>query len=858
MPDSTAQTQASEFDVAVVGAGFAGLYLLHRLRGAGFSAVALETADDVGGTWYWNRYPGARCDVESIDYSFSFDPELERLWQWSEKYATQPEILRYAQFVADRYDLRRDIRFSTRVESAAWNDSANNWTLHTTGGDVVARYYVMATGCLSMPKDVDIDGVDQFAGETYWTSRWPHEGVDVTGKRVAVIGTGSSAIQSIPHLAAAASEITVFQRTPNFSIPAHNGPHRPDKVAEFAADRDAYRTAARRSGAGVPVVPSDRSTLAVTDDERLRTYEAAWQRGGIIEFNGTFNDHGTNLTANDKLAEFVRSKIRETVKDPVTAEALCPRSFPIGTKRLCVDSGYYETFNRPNVRLVDLQARPIQSINARGVQLQDETIEADVIVYATGFDAMTGAIVAVDIVGRDGATLADTWSAGPQTYLGLQVEQFPNLFLVTGPGSPSVLSNMMVSIEQHVNWITDCLIDLRADGFESIEPTHVAVEGWVNHVNAFGGLTLFPKANSWYMGANVPGKPRVFLPYVGGVDRYRIACEEVVERGYLGFERRGPAKNVVNDGVVRAVQPDVSIMLELTAQMGVPPLETLSPADARALVAAGAALRAPGPAVGETLALTIPGPATSLAATLHRPATPGPHPVVVWFHGGGWVLGSEDSDDPFCRFLCTSTNSVVVSVDYRHAPEARFPAAIDDAFASVQWIASHERELGGDGSAISVAGWSAGGNLAAVVCQRARDEGGPAIARQLLLCPVTDYDPSRRSFEENATGYALTASLMNWFWDSYTEPDQRTDPRAAPLRAASLSGLPPAVVVTCQFDPLRDEGDAYAQRLATEGVRVQHIQAAGHIHTSLLAVDMLPTGAPVRDQLAQAFTDLAS
>lgn len=857
MNESQPTSEAEEFDVAVVGAGFAGMHLLHRLRGAGFTTVVLETADDVGGTWYWNRYPGARCDVESIDYSFSFDPELERAWQWSEKYATQPEILRYAQFVADRLDLRRDIRFSTRVESAGWDETSNRWTLRTsTGCNLSARFYVMATGCLSMPKDVDISGVGSFTGETYWTSRWPHEGVDVSGKRVAVIGTGSSAIQSIPHLAAAASELTIFQRTPNFSIPAHNGPHRPDKVAAFAEDRDGYRTAARHSGAGVPVTPADRGTLMVTTEERQHAYEAAWQRGGIIEFMGTFNDHGANSLANEHLAEFVRSKIRSTVHDPATAEALCPRSFPIGTKRLCVDTGYYETFNRPNVRLVDLHAHPLKQIGERGVELVDETVEVDVIVFATGFDAMTGAIVAVDITGRGGVTLAEGWSAGPRTYLGLQVEGFPNLFLVTGPGSPSVLSNMIVSIEQHVNWITDCLIGLRADGYETIEPTPTAVDGWVQHVNAFAGITLFPQANSWYMGANVPGKPRVFLPYVGGVERYRVACEEVVARDYFGFVRTGPAGAVHNDGVLRAVQPDVAIMLELTAQMGIAPLESMSPTDVRALVAAGNAMSPPGPHVGETIDLTVPGPAGPLAARLHRPPTIGPHPILVWFHGGGWVVGSQTSDDPFCRFLCVQTNSVVISVDYRHAPEACFPAAAQDAFAALCWVAEHATELGGALAPVSVGGWSAGGNLAAVVAQQARDEGGPAVARQLLVCPITDSDFSRSSYVDIAEGFGLTATLLHWFWDQYTDVEQRTDPRVAPLRAKTLVGLPPAVIVTCQFDPLRDEGDAYAAALMADGVHVEHIQADGHIHTSVLAVDLLPTGAPVRSQLAEAFVNL--
>jgi cation diffusion facilitator CzcD-associated flavoprotein CzcO/acetyl esterase/lipase len=845
-------------DAVVVGAGFAGMYLLHRLRAEGLSVVVLEAGSDVGGTWYWNRYPGARCDVESVDYSFSFDPELERAWTWSEKYATQPEILAYAQFVADRYDLRRDIRFDTKVTSATWDQTERRWRVATSSGPhFSASFFVMATGCLSMPKEVDVAGVDQFRGETYWTSRWPHGGVDLTGKRVGVIGTGSSAIQSIPHFADEAASLTVFQRTPNFSIPAYNGPHRPEKVSAFQADRDAYRTAARRSGAGVPNPQATQSALSVSDEERLSTYEKAWQRGGIIEFTSTYNDHGTNPVANEHLAEFVRTKIRSIVHDPETAEALCPKSFPIGTKRLCVDTNYYETFNRPHVRLVDIRTNPIRTITATGVELAtDERFEFDVIVFATGFDAMTGAIVAVDIEGVGGATLKQTWADGPQTYLGLQVPGFPNLFLVTGPGSPSVLSNMIVSIEQHVNWITDCLVDMRAEGYETIEPTPTAVRGWVDHVNAFASITLFPQANSWYIGANVPGKPRVFLPYVGGVDRYRIACEEVVQRGYLGFTRSGERGTITNDGIVRELQPDVAIMLELTAQMGLPALETLGPEQARAMIAAGAAMRAPGPAVGSISDMSLPLSGGPLTARIYRPEGNGLHPAIVYFHGGGWVLGDHQSDDPFCRFLCKSTDSVVISVGYRHAPEHRFPAAVDDAVDAFRWVSANPSVVGAAPGPVSVAGWSAGGNLAAVVAQSSRNDGGPPVAAQLLVCPVTDGSVERPSKVVNGTGFALTSSLMSWFWDQYIDATQRTDPRVSPLLAASLSSLAPAVVVTCQFDPLRDEGDAYAHAMSAAGVPVVHLEAAGHIHTSLLAVDVLPSGAPVRDRIAAAFRDL--
>ncbi len=850
---SAANAAPTDFDVVIVGAGFAGMYLLHRLRNLGFSARVLEAADDVGGTWYWNRYPGARCDVESVDYSFDFDPELETQWTWSERYAAQPEILRYAQHVADRYDLRRDIEFSTRVDSAAWSDDTSSWTVNTSRGTkVTCRFYVMATGCLSVPKEVDIEGADRFAGPKYWTSRWPHEGVDFTGMRVGVIGTGSSAIQSIPIIAAQAAQLTVFQRTPNFSIPAYNGPVWPEKRAAYDADPVEYRRAARRSGGGVPLPEPTVSALSVSEEERNRAFEEAWRRGGIMEFLRTYNDLVVKVEANELLAEFVRNKIRAAVHDPATAELLCPKDYPIGTKRLCVDTNYYETYNLPHVRLVDLRQHPIATITETGVDLIDESFEFDAIVFATGFDAMTGAIVSVDIEGRGGITLKDEWAHGPKTYLGLMTAGFPNLFMVTGPQSPSVLSNMIVSIEQHVEWIADCLVQLRIENSVVIEPTETAVNGWVQHVNDFADISLMPKANSWYMGANVPGKARVILPYPGGVERYRVACEEVMGNDYLGFIRRGPDATKVNDGVVRRLQPDVGIMLEMMASLGLPPLESMSPADVRKFIKASSAMSPPGPEVGSITDGVFPGPAGELSYRRYAPVGDGLRPIIVYFHGGGWLFGGPDSDDPFCRDLCVRSDAVVVSVDYRHAPEARFPAAVDDAFAAVRWVAENAETLGGRSDELVVAGWSAGGNLAAVVTQRARDEGGPQIAAQLLVCPVTDADLTRSSYLENGQGKGLTASVMSWFWDHYVDPADRSNPRASPLRAESLAGLSPAVVVTCEFDPLRDEGDAYAVGLAAAGVPVRHIRARGHIHTSLLAVDLMLSGAPVRAGMVDA------
>jgi cyclohexanone monooxygenase len=526
---------ARELDAVIVGAGFAGLYMLHRLRGLGFSARVFEAGEGVGGTWYWNRYPGARCDVESMDYSYSFSDELQQEWHWTERYASQPEILKYANHVADLFDLRRDIQLGTRVISAVFDEASSRWTIATDRGDrVAAQFCIMATGCLSTAQRPRFAGLETFAGRWYHTGHWPHEGVDFTGQRVGVIGTGSSAIQSIPIIAAQAAHLFVFQRTPNFSVPARNAPLDPEYERQWKANYAEHRRQARESRVGFVVERNDHSALEVSPEERLREYEARWRRGGL-GFNATFADLLTSQAANDTAAEFFRAKIRAIVRDPAVAELLTPRHYPVGTKRLCVDTDYYETFNRDNVTLVDIRTSPVESITPRGIRTRDRTYEVDSLVFAIGFDAMTGALQSIDIRGRGGRTLREKWADGPRTYLGLTTAGFPNLFAITGPGSPSVLSNMIVSIEQHVDWIADCLAYLRAHGRAGIEATVAAEDEWVEHVNAVGHATLYPRADSWYMGANIPGKPRIFMPYVGGVGVYRQTCDDVAARGYAGF-----------------------------------------------------------------------------------------------------------------------------------------------------------------------------------------------------------------------------------------------------------------------------------------------------------------------------------
>jgi len=523
-----------DFDALIVGAGFAGLYMLRRLRGMGFRAQVLEAGSGVGGTWYWNRYPGARCDVESVQYSYQFDDALQQDWNWTERYATQPEILAYANHVADRFDLRRHVNFNVRVKSAAFDEAAGRWVLETADGRrLSATYCIMATGCLSSPNLPDFEGLDTFAGERYHTGYWPKEPIDFTGKRVAIIGTGSSAVQSIPIIAAQARHLTVFQRTPNYAVPAHNRPLDADYAARVKAEYPVLRARAKQTLTGIDFDYSDRSALETSPQELTREYERRWQGGGLW-FLGAFKDLMVDQKANDTAAEFVRAKIRSRVRDPAVAELLSPRN-TIGCKRLCVDIDYYETFNRPNVSLIDVSETPIEAITRAGVRVHGREHQVDAIVFATGFDAMTGALLKIDIRGRGGLPLREKWRAGPRTYLGLSMAGFPNLFTITGPGSPSVLTNMLPTIEQHVEWIADSLGHVRDRKLSRIEPTATAEDEWVAHVGDAASRTLRYTCSSWYLGVNIPGKPRIFMPYIGGFPKYVQKCNEVKAAGYEGF-----------------------------------------------------------------------------------------------------------------------------------------------------------------------------------------------------------------------------------------------------------------------------------------------------------------------------------
>ena len=523
-----------DFDAVVIGAGAAGLYMLHKLRGLGLSVRVFEQGDGVGGTWYWNRYPGARCDVESWDYCYSFSEELEQEWDWTERFPSQPELERYFNHVADRFDLRRDIQFATRVERARFDEASNRWIIDTSGGATVsARFVVSAAGCLSEVNKPPIPGAETFAGVQLHTARWPAEGVDVAGKRVGVIGTGSSGVQVIPQVARTAEHVFVFQRTAQYTVPARNRPLDDEARRELRDSFGERQEFKRTTPAGLsrPIVPASSDLDAAARAEIL---EASWQRGGP-GFAMTIDDILTNPESNERAARFVRDKIRAKVDDQAVAETLVDIDFPIGARRLIVDIDYFETYNRDNVTLVDVKAAPITEITPRGLRTSDADYDLDVLVYATGFDGMTGALLSMDIRGVGGLALRDKWADGAGTYIGLVAAGFPNLFMITGPGSPAVFSNVMLSIEQHVDWIADCLAHMVEGGFERIDADPEAEARWTRLVEDLVARSIVGKTNSWWTGANIPGKPRGITMYLGGTHNYRAACDEVAANGYEGF-----------------------------------------------------------------------------------------------------------------------------------------------------------------------------------------------------------------------------------------------------------------------------------------------------------------------------------
>ena len=565
-PTARAPETNAGFDVVIVGAGFGGMYMLHSLRDLGFTARVFEAGSGVGGTWYWNRYPGARCDVESMQYSYSFDADLDQEWVWTEKYAPQGEILAYANHVADRFDLRRDIDFDTRVTAATYDEKTKRWSVETDRGDrVTAQFCVMAVGCLSAANRPEFAGIDSFQGPVLHTGEWPREDVNFTGKRVAIIGTGSSAIQSIPIIAETAKALTVFQRTPSYTVPAWNAKLDPEEVKKVKADYPALRAKARARPTGVYFIFNPDPALEATPAEREAQYEEFWARGGL-PFLGAYGDLLFDKEANDTIAEFAKRKIREIVKDPDVAAMLTP-DVVFGCKRLCVDTDYYETYNKSHVSLVDVSRNPIERITPTGVVVDGVEYPAEVLICATGFAAMTGSFDRIKITGRDGLPLTKKWEAGPRTFLGLSTHGFPNFFMITGPGSPSVLASMIQSIEQHVDWMADCIAHMRDIGAEAIEPTLEDEDAWVEHVNEVAEISLRSTCSSWYVGANIPGRPRVFMPYIGGFPIYVDRCNQSMDQGFEGF--------VIDGGAATNTPPKI----RLTERWHVPvDMDIISPA----------------------------------------------------------------------------------------------------------------------------------------------------------------------------------------------------------------------------------------------------------------------------------------
>jgi cation diffusion facilitator CzcD-associated flavoprotein CzcO len=529
-----------DLDAVVIGAGFSGMYMLKSLRDRlGLKVKVYEAGEAVGGTWYWNRYPGARCDSDSYIYCYTWDKQLLQEWEWSERYPEQPEILRYLEHVAQRHDLKRDIQFNTRVTGAEYDEANNLWRVRTDRGEeVTARYLIAAVGSLSYANMPKFKGLERFKGKWFHTSQFPKGGVDFTGKRVAVVGTGATAVQAIPEIAQQAKQLTVFQRTANYCVPARNGKVDPEVTKARKANYEDIIKRIKSSFFGFEYSFIPKSALEAAPEERERMFDKMWDEGGFAFWLANYQDMFFSKEANEICADYLRRKIRKIVKDPAVAEKLIPKNHYYGTKRQPLDTNYYETFNKDNVLLVDASTDgPIEEITETGIRAGGKDYEFDIIVFATGFDAMTGPLMAINPKGRDGRTLKEAWADGPHSYLGIAIASFPNFFTITGPQSPSVLSNMPVSIEQHVEWITECIKDLREMGKTTIEAQPEAQEKWVSHVNEIVNMTLMPTANSWYMSANIEGKPRAFLPYLGpeGVGGYRKMCEEVAAKGYEGF-----------------------------------------------------------------------------------------------------------------------------------------------------------------------------------------------------------------------------------------------------------------------------------------------------------------------------------
>ncbi|MEV5835475.1 alpha/beta hydrolase fold domain-containing protein [Nocardia sp. NPDC052112] len=842
---------STQVDAVIVGAGFSGLYATHRLRNVqGLSVQCFEAAPGPGGVWHWNRYPGARCDFESIFYSFSFDEKLQREWRWSERYAAQPEIRSYLEHVADRFDLRRSFRFGTRVTSVVWDDQARRWVIGTDDGTVtIARYFINAAGAFTVTKKNDFPGAEDFRGTVVHTSRWPADGIDLAGKRVAVVGTGATGIQVAQTIAAQVAELTVFQRTANFACPLGNRPLTDEEFEQVVAGYTELREESRRSLVGAAYPRATRSALMDSPEHRRKVYDQYYNGGGFRMLASTYYDLIINPAANQTAAEYIRDRIRERVHDPEVAELLCPNDHPYGTKRATFETGYYETFNLPHVRLVDARTAPIERITQNGIATTDAEYEFDVIVLATGFDVGAAALTRMGVVGRDGRKLTDHWAGGQLAYLGMATRGFPNLFHVNGPQGAAALFNNPIAIEDSVDFIGSLISYADEHGHTTVEASVAGENRWNDLAREVAEATLFPTASTWYMGDNIPGKPRTPVSLFTGAPMYRALCAEVEATQYAGFALDGADRPLSN---TMRLHGSAVFFLAGMMNMGAKPLEQCSLEEMRAAMEGFKLMQRPVPSDVSIVDTTYPTDGGERTVRLYRPEVDGLLPVVVFLHGGGWVGGSLDSFDEPCATLARQVGALVVSPDYRLAPEHPFPAAIDDSIAALRWLADHIAEFGGDPERLAVGGESAGANLAAAAALRARDEGGPRLCAQILVTPPTDPFADTESRKVFANGPVISVEVGARMMAMYLgDVANATNPWAAPARAADLSGLPPALVVTMEVDPLRDEAENFARALQAAEVQTELRRFDGLFHTAYSLSGAIPKVAGIQETIAE-------
>jgi cation diffusion facilitator CzcD-associated flavoprotein CzcO/acetyl esterase/lipase len=847
-----------DVDAVIVGAGFSGLYATHRLRNLqGATVQCFEAGHGPGGVWYWNRYPGARCDFESVYYSYTFDKDLQREWRWSERFASQPEIQAYLEHVADRFDLRRSYRFNTRVTSVVWDDEAQRWVVRSADGAVTtARFFLNAAGAFSVFKRNDFPGQDDFRGTVLHTSQWPADGVDLTGKRVAVVGTGSTGIQVIQTIAREVAELTVFQRTANFACPLGNRPLTDEDheraVAEFPTNREESRACL----AGAPYPRAVRSALMDTPEERRSVYDQYYNGGGFRMLTSSYYDLIFNPEANATAADYIRDRIRDRVDDPTAADLLSPKDHPYGTKRATFETNYYEAFNLPHVHLVDARTTPIVRITEQGIATTAHNYEFDVIVLATGFDVGAGALTRMGVVGRGGHKLTDHWADGQRAYLGMATHGFPNLFHINGPQSAAALFNNPIAIEDSVDFVADLIAYMDAHGHTTTEVTDAAEDRYNELVGEVAEATLFPTATTWYMGDNIAGKARTPISLFTGAPMYRAICAEAQALGYAGFSF---------DRADRELPPTMRLhgsavfFLAGVLNMGAKPLEECSLEEIRAAIEGFKPMQLPVPDDVSIVDTQYPIEDGERTVRLYRPPVEGPLPVVVFLHGGGWIGGSIDVYDEPCATLARRLGALVVSPDYRLAPEHPFPAAVNDTVAVLRWTADQIAEFGGDPERIAVSGESAGANLATVAARRLRDEGGPSLRAQVLITPPVDFLADTDSRKKFANGPILSMEVAMRMGSLYLgDPANAMSPWAAPLRADDLSGLPPALVITMEIDPTRDEAEDYARALAAAGVPTDCRRIEGLFHATFELSGAIPRAAEIHDAVADFLAPLLS